>query len=307
MARPCCSALTACPISTGCIPGNTTTRCSFTPSIASRFDGDDLRKLPLSMRKTNLARLLARRPDGIFVAPFEQGEIGPDLFRKACEFGLEGLVSKHRGRAYRAGTSPHWIKMKNRTHPATQRVKEAFSRDPYIREKFTRTIIAAARQLAREYFERYPKDRYQTVVESWREVQSYNIEFVMKRLRKADDGGDGNLMIMPPLLGYKTDAIHFREESRRGHLDWHGGLYDWRDDLRTLTMRRILKPSWTPQDDERVKAFAAQGASVVRAAAALGRRKEIVRARARKLGCPFPPLRVVRQKWANTPNNEWRD
>jgi bifunctional non-homologous end joining protein LigD len=29
--------------------------------------GDDLRRLPLSMRKTNLARLLARRPDGIFV------------------------------------------------------------------------------------------------------------------------------------------------------------------------------------------------------------------------------------------------
>jgi len=29
--------------------------------------GDDLRALPLSMRKTNLARLLARRPDGIFV------------------------------------------------------------------------------------------------------------------------------------------------------------------------------------------------------------------------------------------------
>jgi len=41
------------------------------------LDGDDLRGLPLSIRKTNLARLLARRPDGIFVAPFEQGEIGP--------------------------------------------------------------------------------------------------------------------------------------------------------------------------------------------------------------------------------------
>ena len=35
-------------------------------------DGEDLRKLPLSMRKANLARLPARRPDGIFVAPFEQ-------------------------------------------------------------------------------------------------------------------------------------------------------------------------------------------------------------------------------------------
>jgi bifunctional non-homologous end joining protein LigD len=47
------------------------------------LDGDDLRTLPLSLRKTNLARLFARRPDGIFVAPFEQGEIGPDLFRAA--------------------------------------------------------------------------------------------------------------------------------------------------------------------------------------------------------------------------------
>ncbi|MBB4392388.1 hypothetical protein [Bradyrhizobium sp. ERR14] len=38
-------------------------------------DGDDHRKLPLSMRKANLARLLARRPEGIFVADYEQGEI----------------------------------------------------------------------------------------------------------------------------------------------------------------------------------------------------------------------------------------
>jgi ATP-dependent DNA ligase len=74
------------------------------------LDGDDLRSLPLSMRKTSLARLLARRPDGIFVAPFEQGEIGPDLFRKACEFGLEGLVSKRRDRPYRTGRSRDWIK-----------------------------------------------------------------------------------------------------------------------------------------------------------------------------------------------------
>jgi hypothetical protein len=35
---------------------------------------------------------LSRRPDGIFVAEFEQGEIGPDLFRKACEFDLEGHI-----------------------------------------------------------------------------------------------------------------------------------------------------------------------------------------------------------------------
>ena len=43
-----------------------------------------------SMRKANLARLLARRVDGIFLSDFEQGEIGPDLFRHACLMGLEG-------------------------------------------------------------------------------------------------------------------------------------------------------------------------------------------------------------------------
>ena len=90
------------------------------------LDGEDLRNLPLTMRKTNLARLLARRPEGILVAEFEQGEIGPDLFRKACEFGLEGLVSKRVDRPYRAGRSPDWIKVKNRKHPAMSRVMEAF-------------------------------------------------------------------------------------------------------------------------------------------------------------------------------------
>ena len=80
------------------------------------------------MRKTNLERLLARRPEGIFLNPFEQGEIGPDLFRKACEFGLEGLVSKHRDRPYQSGRSNHWIKVKNRKHLAFDRVHEAHRR-----------------------------------------------------------------------------------------------------------------------------------------------------------------------------------
>jgi ATP-dependent DNA ligase len=86
--------------------------------------GDDLRALPLHLRKTQLARLLARRPEGIFAAPFEQGEIGLDLFRAACDMGLEGIVSKHRGRAYRGGRCPHWLKVKNRSHPAMSRVMD---------------------------------------------------------------------------------------------------------------------------------------------------------------------------------------
>jgi hypothetical protein len=72
------------------------------------------------VRKTNLDR----RPDGIFVAPFEAGEIGPDLFGAACRMGLEGLVSKRRDRPYQVGRSKHWIKIKNRSHPAMSRVME---------------------------------------------------------------------------------------------------------------------------------------------------------------------------------------
>ena len=83
-------------------------------------------RLPLSMRKASLARLLARRVDGIFLSDFEQGEIGPDLFRHACLMGLEGLVSKHRESTYRAGRFDRWIKVKHRAHPAFARVRDQF-------------------------------------------------------------------------------------------------------------------------------------------------------------------------------------
>jgi hypothetical protein len=62
-------------------------------------------------------------------------------------------------------------------------------RDPFIREKFTKEQTAA-RKLAKEYFQRYPKDRYQTEVENWRHLQSANIEFTMKRLREPIEAGD---------------------------------------------------------------------------------------------------------------------
>ena len=85
------------------------------------MDGDDLRDLPLSMRKTNVERLLARRPEGIFVSFFELGEIGPDLFRKAASSGWKvwsaSIAIDHTQRP-----NEHWIKVKNRKHPAISRV-----------------------------------------------------------------------------------------------------------------------------------------------------------------------------------------
>jgi hypothetical protein len=60
---------------------------------------------------------------------------------------------------------------------------------PYIREKFTRES-STARGAVREYFARFPKERYQTELEIWRYLPSQTIEFVMKRLREPiEDGG----------------------------------------------------------------------------------------------------------------------
>jgi hypothetical protein len=62
-------------------------------------------------------------------------------------------------------------------------------KDPFIREKFTR-LRQTAKKPAGEYFERFPKDRYQTEIESWRHLQSDNIEFTLKRLREPIDSGN---------------------------------------------------------------------------------------------------------------------
>jgi hypothetical protein len=66
--------------------------------------------------------------------------------------------------------------------------RRLMTKDPYIREKFTR-LRATARKVAAEYLERFPKDRYLTEIESWRHLQSDNIEFTMKRLREPVDHG----------------------------------------------------------------------------------------------------------------------
>jgi len=59
---------------------------------------------------------------------------------------------------------------------AGRRFNGPMPQDPFIREKFTRERTAA-KKLAAEYFERFPKERYKTEAESWRHLQSQNIEF----------------------------------------------------------------------------------------------------------------------------------
>jgi hypothetical protein len=63
-------------------------------------------------------------------------------------------------------------------------------------------------------------------------------------------------------------------------------------------MRPNKKPSWTEDENGRLQAMVAQGASVIRAAGGFKRSTVSVRNQARKLGTPFPPHRTARKKWA---------
>jgi len=46
------------------------------------------------------------------------------VFRHACKFALEGIVSKRKDSPYRSGRSPDWLKMKNPDAPAVKREAE---------------------------------------------------------------------------------------------------------------------------------------------------------------------------------------
>jgi bifunctional non-homologous end joining protein LigD len=50
--------------------------------------------------------------DGVLFSEAIEAE-GYLVFTKACELGLEGIVSKRAVSLYRSGTSRHWLNCKN--------------------------------------------------------------------------------------------------------------------------------------------------------------------------------------------------
>ena len=86
------------------------------------LDGKDLRRRPIEERKDLLAKLLHNSDSDlsiVFNKHYE--EDGANVFRKACELGCEGIVSKRLGSTYRRGRSPLWLKVKNPNAPAVKR------------------------------------------------------------------------------------------------------------------------------------------------------------------------------------------
>jgi bifunctional non-homologous end joining protein LigD len=76
-------------------------------------DGDDLRERPLVSRKRRLAKLIGKTTTwrAIQYGDHLFGD-GPAIFDHVCQFGLEGIVSKHVS-FYHSGPSKMWPKSKN--------------------------------------------------------------------------------------------------------------------------------------------------------------------------------------------------
>src|SRR3954469_1279256 len=75
------------------------------------LDGHDLRAASYLDRKRLLQRLLDGAPETfMFVEGLEAD--GDQVFKAACELGIEGIVAKRADAPYRSGRQDHWIKLK---------------------------------------------------------------------------------------------------------------------------------------------------------------------------------------------------
>jgi len=75
------------------------------------YDGMDLRKVPLLMRRMVLNNLLSQPSSHIKLS--EQFEIaGKSLLESACKLGLEGIIAKQSHSHYASGRSSNWLKLK---------------------------------------------------------------------------------------------------------------------------------------------------------------------------------------------------
>ena len=75
------------------------------------LNGEDFRQHPIEERRAALSPLVA----GVDCILFSDALVaeGGLVFVKACEMGLEGIVSKRAGSRYSSGNSRNWMKSKN--------------------------------------------------------------------------------------------------------------------------------------------------------------------------------------------------
>ncbi len=85
------------------------------------LNDEDCRQRPLEERREALSRLVAGIDGVVFSEAIEAD--GAIVFAKACEMGLEGIVSKRVGSRYWSGPNRQWLKVKNPEFPRATSVR----------------------------------------------------------------------------------------------------------------------------------------------------------------------------------------
>lgn len=74
-------------------------------------DGEDLTKLPLGERKRRLKKLLGSKSDPLIFSSHVAGN-APEVHRKLCDAGYEGIIAKRAADRYCSGRGRSWLKVK---------------------------------------------------------------------------------------------------------------------------------------------------------------------------------------------------
>ncbi|WP_156397465.1 non-homologous end-joining DNA ligase, partial [Rhizobium sp. Root1204] len=75
------------------------------------YDGHDLTRMEQGERRAILESIITEMEGPIRLSE-EIGADGDMLLATACEYGLEGIIAKHRRRPYRSGRLGDWLKIK---------------------------------------------------------------------------------------------------------------------------------------------------------------------------------------------------
>ena len=102
-----------------------------------RHEGEDLRALPLRKRKARLRQALSFHGQVRFT-PY-RNERGEEMFREACEKGLEGVIAKRADSPYRSGRSRDWLKFK--CHAEQELVIGGFTAPKGTRTEFGALLV----------------------------------------------------------------------------------------------------------------------------------------------------------------------
>src|SRR3954447_25195473 len=92
------------------VPGNAAALVFFLFDLLF-LDGEDLMPAPLRERKARLQQLLAGVTGPLQYSDHQTGH-GPEFYAKACEMGVEGIVSKRADAPYAPGNRGLWLKTK---------------------------------------------------------------------------------------------------------------------------------------------------------------------------------------------------